>query len=70
MGNPLRQHTTARTHSRLARLDKHLLFQATATLPAKQAGLGAKVAAGDDQYLGSMGQSIQPSRGRQGGPAK
>ena len=28
MGNPLRQHTTARTHSRLARFDKHLLFQA------------------------------------------
>ena len=86
MGNPLRQHTTARTHSRLARFDKHLLFQATAALPAKQAGLsacdclseyarsqvpaqaglGAKAAAGDDQYLGSMGQSIQPSRGQQG----
>jgi len=32
MGNPLRQHTTARTHSRLARFDKHLLFQATAAV--------------------------------------
>jgi hypothetical protein len=43
----------------LAWFDKHLLFQATAAL-------GAKAAAGDDQYLGSMGQSIRPSRGQQG----